>query len=29
MMANFKTINKENNMKQPDAKMHQTIRVNE
>ena len=25
MMANFKTINKENNMKQPDAKMHQTI----
>lgn len=25
MMVNFKTINNENNMKQPDAKMHQTI----
>jgi hypothetical protein len=25
MMANFKTINKENNMKQPDPKLHQTV----
>lgn len=25
MMDNFKTISRENNMKQPDAKLHQTI----
>ena len=25
MMANFKTINKENSMKQPDPKLHQQV----
>jgi len=25
MMANFKTISNENNMKQPDAKLHQRV----